>query len=72
MIRTDRRPQITDQRSRYADLRWRAATTGPGFILTQGRDHAGVTYALTQLGHTDFFYSLDEVEMFLAQHPATP
>lgn len=69
MIRSNLLPQLNELRARYADLRWRAATTGPGFVLTQGRDHTGITYALTRLGgHTDILYSLDEVAQFLNQH----
>lgn len=67
MIRTNHRPQVDDLRARYADLRWRAATTG--VALTQGRDHVGITYALASFdGRTDTFYSLDEVEQRLDQH----
>lgn len=67
--RIDRRHQITGRRQKYVDLRWKAATTGGGFILTRQTRLLGAIYMLTPLhGPAELFYSMDEVANYLDRH----
>lgn len=64
----DHRQAINARRAEFKDLKWRAATTGPGFILTRERRLLGAIYALTSLdGRTTLLYSLAEVRAYLEQ-----
>ncbi|GAA1463183.1 hypothetical protein NE857_03370 [Nocardiopsis exhalans] len=66
--RIDLRGRITTRRQRYVDLRWKAATTGRGFLLTRQRRLLGAIYMLVPLqGPAELFYCLDEVHTYLDQ-----
>ncbi|MBR8741450.1 hypothetical protein [Nocardiopsis sp. MG754419] len=69
--RIDHRWRITTRRQRFMDLRWKAATTGRGFVLTRQRRLLGAIYLLLPLrGPAELFYCLDEVEHYLDRHTA--
>lgn len=65
----DHRQAINAHRTEFENLKWQAATTGPGFILTRERRLLGSIYALTPLeGQTALLYSLAEVRTYLNRH----
>lgn len=69
---TDRRPGIAARRSLFEQLKWQAATTGGGYILTRERRLLGAIYMLTPLeGRATLLYSLAEVRAYLEQR-STP
>ncbi|GAA1463340.1 hypothetical protein NE857_26240 [Nocardiopsis exhalans] len=72
--RIDHRWRITTRRQRFVDLRWKAATSGSGFVLTRETRLWGAIYMLLPLnGTAQILYSLDEVEQYLDRHTtATP
>lgn len=66
--RIDLRHQITELRQRFLDLRWKAAATGGGFVLTRQIRLLGAIYMLLPLHRpAKLFYSLDEVQTYLDQ-----
>ncbi|GAA1112322.1 hypothetical protein [Nocardiopsis metallicus] len=66
--RIDHRWRIATRRQRFVDLRWKAASTGCGFVLTRQPRLLGAIYMLLPLrGPAELFYCLDEVEHYLNQ-----
>lgn len=65
----NRWPEIAALRTQFEDLKWQAASTGPGFVLTREHRLLGAIYMLVPLeGEAVILYSLDEVRTYLDQH----
>lgn len=65
----NRWPEIAALRTQFEDLKWQAATTSPGFVLTRERRLLGAIYMLVPLqGQAVILYSLAEVRTYLNRH----